>query len=86
MKEWIIKVNDYLIYLCFGILACVSALMLTGGAIIPALITFAVGFIILSLLSGLWIVLSSISEQSTKQNTLLEKILKEQMKSPLDRL
>ena len=84
MKEWIIKVNDLLIYLVFGLLACFSAIMLTSGSIIPALIFFVVGFILLSLLSGAWIVLSSICEQSAKQNILLEKILKEQMKSPLD--
>lgn len=86
MKEWIIKVNDCLIYLVFGLLACFSAVMLTNGSIIPSLIFFVVGFILLSLLSGAWIVLSTIKDNAAKQTELLEKILKEQMKSPLDRL
>ena len=86
MKEWIIKVNDYLIYLVFGLLACFSAVMITSGAVWQAIVLAILGFIVLSIFSGLWIVLSNISNNGTKQNILLEKILKEQMKSPLDRL
>lgn len=86
MKEWIIKVNDFIVYLPFALLACASALVITGGNILGGIGLFIAGFVILSLLTGLYVCLSQTACEAKKQTAILEKLLKEQMKSPLDRL
>lgn len=86
MKEWIIKVNDTIVFIPFALLACASALVITGGNVLGGLLLFVAGFIILSILAGLWVVLSQSACEAKKQTVILEHLLKEQMKSPLDRL
>lgn len=86
MKEWIIKVNDVIVFIPFGLLAVFSASISLTGNLLAGMLTFGIGFVILSILTGFWIVLSQAICEAKKQTAILEQILKEQMKSPLDRL
>lgn len=78
MKEWIIKVNDFIVYLPFALLACASALVITGGNILGGIGLFIAGFVILSLLTGLWVCISFTAENSKKQVDILKEILKKE--------
>lgn len=86
MKEWIIKVNDVVVYIPFGILAVFSASVSLTGNLLAGMLTFAIGFVILSILTGVWVALSQSATEAKKQTAILENLLKEQMKSPLDSL
>lgn len=66
IKKAIIKTNDALAYIAFAAVAVIAALLLAAGKIGPALLVFAGGWVICSLLFGLWFVLSDLSDTMRK--------------------
>ena len=60
-KSLVIATMDLLIYLSFVIVGIFVAFLALSGNIIPALITAVVGWVVCTLFSALWIVLSSIN-------------------------
>jgi len=75
IKNLVVQINDFLVAISFLILIIFCGMMATGGAVGSSLLTFVVGIILLSLTSGLWIVLSSLLENSKKQTELLQKLV-----------
>lgn len=71
-KGWIIKVNDTVAaipFILWGIF-CMFGLTQEPG---HAILLFIVGFVILSLLAGVWFVLSGIFSQLKRQTELMEQ-------------
>lgn len=71
-KGWIIRVNDTLVAIPFILWGIICFLVVPEH---PAhgILLFIVGFVILSLLSGFWIVLSGIFTQLKRQTELMEQ-------------
>ena len=83
IKNLVIRVNDFICYIGFG-LVCITAFLTGMVNPIHGAIVGVVGLIVFSLMAGLWFVLSSICDSAQrqtmltkKQNKLLEKIYKQ---------
>ena len=83
IKEFILKVNDYI---CYFLLALVCLLSFLVGAVNPihGAVVGVVGLLLFAFVTGYWFCLSSIAEsnakqllESQKQTKLLEKIYKQ---------
>lgn len=73
LKQLIIKINDYILYVGFALICITSALLgVTSGPL------YAAGFglvtlLVFSILSGFWFVVSEIASNSQRQVILTEK-------------
>jgi predicted MFS family arabinose efflux permease len=84
IKQAIIKTNDALVYILLALVLITAILVAIGGQPIYGTVVLIVGWIIVAMLSGLWICISSIADNTQRsivlteqQNTLLLKLYKE---------
>jgi predicted MFS family arabinose efflux permease len=84
IKQAIIKTNDVLVYILLALVLITAALVAIGGQPIYGTIVLLVGFVIVSVLSGFWIAISQIADNTQRQvilqeqqNALLLKLYKE---------
>lgn len=80
IKSTCLKINDILAYIVIGIVLATSAIMIMSGQIGQGLIFGAVGFVVCSLVFGVWFAISGCYEENVKQTKLLTKLLEEQTK------
>ncbi len=84
IKQAIIKTNDALVYILLVLVLITAILVAIGGQPIYGTITLIVGWVIVAMLSGLWICISSIADNTQRQvllteqqNALITKIYKQ---------
>lgn len=73
IKTAIIKTNDVLIYILLALVVITAALVAIGGQPIYGAVVLLIGFLIISVLSGFWIVASQIADSSQRQVVLVEQ-------------
>lgn len=73
VKQLIVRVNDWIVYLLLTLVVITAALVAIGGQPIYGTVVLLIGFLIVSVLSGFWIAISTISENGQRTNVLLEK-------------
>lgn len=73
VKQLIVKVNDWIVYLLLALVVITAALVAIGGQPVYGTVVLLIGFLIVSVLSGFWIAISTISENGQRTNLLLEK-------------
>lgn len=73
IKQAIIKTNDVLVYILLTLVLITAALVAIGGQPIYGTIVLLVGFVIVSVLSGFWIAISQIADNTQRQVILAEK-------------
>ena len=61
IKSAIIKTNDVLAYFAFGMVLLIAVVMMFQGKVLAALAVAVGGWIVCSVLSGLWFLLSNIN-------------------------
>lgn len=66
MKQLIIQTNDALAYIAFALVAIVAVVCLLSGKVGTGLIILGGGWIVCSVLSGLWFVLSDMADSLRK--------------------
>lgn len=66
MKSLIIATNDALAYLAFALVALVAFVALMQGKLLPAVGILVGGWIVCSVLSGVWFLLSNINDSLQK--------------------
>ena len=71
IKNLVIRVNDFICYIGFG-LVCITAFLTGMVNPIHGAVVGAVGLILFSLFAGLWFVLSSICDSVQRQVTVSE--------------
>lgn len=74
IKNLVIRVNDYIFYICFA-LVCITAFLTGIVNPIHGAIVGVVGLIVFAMLSGVWFVLSSIADSAQRQVLLAEQQL-----------
>ena len=75
IKNLVIRVCDYIFYICFA-LVCITAFLTGAVNPIHGAVVGVVGLILFSLFAGLWFVLSSICDSVQRQVLLAEQQLK----------
>jgi hypothetical protein len=71
IKNLVIRVNDFICYIGFG-LVCITAFLTGVVNPIHGAVVGVVGLILFSLMAGLWFVLSSICD-SAQRNVILQQ-------------
>ncbi len=66
IKSAIIKTNDVLAYFAFGMVLLIAVVMMFQGKVLAALAVAVGGWIVCSVLSGLWFLLSNINDNLQK--------------------
>ena len=74
IKNLVIRVNDFICYIGFG-LVCITAFLTGVVNPIHGAVVGVVGLILFSLFAGLWFVLSSICDSVQRSATLQEQQL-----------
>ena len=74
IKNLVIRVNDFICYIGFG-LVCITAFLTGMVNPIHGAIVGVVGLVLFSLFAGLWFVLSSICDSVQRQVTVSEQQL-----------
>lgn len=74
IKNLVIRVCDYIFYICFA-LVCITAFLTGAVNPIHGAIVGVVGLVLFSLFAGLWFVLSSIFDSVQRSVTLQEQQL-----------
>jgi len=77
LKYLCIFINDILCYLLFIAVFIVSGLAMMAGNVGSGIIILVAGSVIASILSGFWMLLSSINDSSKAQVELLKQMLGE---------
>lgn len=76
LKQLVIRVNDYILYIGFALICITSVLMgATAGPLYAAGLGL-IALVVFCLLSGFWFAISSIADNSQRQVSLQEKQLK----------
>ena len=75
IKQAIIKTNDVLVYILLALVIITAALVAIGGQPIYGTIVLLVGFVIVSVISGFWIAISQIADNTQRQVILQEQQL-----------
>ena len=74
IKNLVIRVCDYIFYICFA-LVCITAFLTGMVNPIHGAVVGVVGLVLFSLFAGLWFVLSSICDSVQRSVTLQEQQL-----------
>jgi len=75
LKHLCIFINDILCYLLFIAVFIVSGLAMMAGNVGAGLIILVAGSVIASILSGFWMLLSSINDSNKAQVELLKQLV-----------
>ena len=73
IKQKIIRTVDIAFYVAFAIVFAFAAGGAMSGQIGFGIAVFAIGWVVLSILSGTWFVLSSVADNTKRMVELLEK-------------
>ena len=75
MKQSIIKTCDIIAYLLFAFVFVTTAFTALTGNILHALMFLVIGWVIASLISGVWFCLSQTAANSAETNKLLKQLI-----------
>lgn len=75
LMNFLVKVNNALIYIAFGVVLLFTAIAVMSGNIQAALVFGIGGVIIVAVIGGYWCLINCILEENRKQTLLLEKLV-----------
>jgi hypothetical protein len=73
IKQAIVVTNDFMCYVCLFLVSLVAVLCVFNEGVVVGLLVFLGGWVLCSLMFGLWFVLSKISEDLMEQVRLTKE-------------